>query len=65
MQISLLELDEEGSIWFHPQAVLDQHKCRLHQCTVKEVLVQWKNTTPKDATWKLPTIMQQFPHLKP
>jgi hypothetical protein len=58
-------LDEEGSIWLQPQAVLDQREHRLHQCTIKEVLVQWKDTTPEDATWEPTTILQQFPHLKP
>jgi hypothetical protein len=35
------------------------------QRTIKEVLVQWKDTTPTDATWEPTTILQQFPHLKP
>jgi hypothetical protein len=30
-QTNLLELDEEGSIWLQPQAVLDQCERRLHQ----------------------------------
>jgi hypothetical protein len=64
-QNSLPELDEEGSIWFQPQAVLAQRERRLHQCTIKEVLVQWKDTTPEDATWESTTILQQFPHIKP
>jgi hypothetical protein len=64
-QTNLPELDEEGSIWIQPQAVLDQRECRLHQRSIKEVLVQWKDTTPRDATWELATILQQFPHLKP
>jgi hypothetical protein len=33
-QTHLPELDEEGSIWLHPQAVLDQHERHLHQCTI-------------------------------
>jgi hypothetical protein len=64
-QTTLLELDEEGSIWLQPQAVLDQHEHRLRQRTIKEVLVQWKDTNPIDATWEPTTILQQFPHLKP
>jgi hypothetical protein len=64
-QTNLLELDEEGSIWLHLQAVLDQRERRLHQQTIKEVLVQWKDTTLADATWEPATILQQFPHLKP
>jgi hypothetical protein len=49
-QTNLLELDEEGSIWLQPEVVLDQHQRHLLQRTIKEVLVQWKDTTPTDAT---------------
>jgi hypothetical protein len=49
-QTNLLELDEEGSIWLQPKAVLDQRERLLRQRTIKEVLVQWKDTTPTDAT---------------
>jgi hypothetical protein len=56
-QTNLLELDEEGSIWLQPQEVLDQHNRRLHQQTIKEVLVQWKDTTPTEATWEPTTIL--------
>jgi hypothetical protein len=65
IQTNLPELDEEGSIWLQPQAVLDQCECHLRQRTIKEVLVQWKYTTPVDATWEPTTILQQFSHLKP
>jgi len=65
IQTNLPELTEKGSIWLHPEVVLDQRECRLHQRTIKEVLVQWKDTTPVDATWEPTTILQQFPHLKP
>jgi hypothetical protein len=64
-QTSLLELDEEGSIWLQPQVVLDQRVHHLCQCTIKEVLVEWKYTIPEDTTWELATILQQFPHPKP
>jgi hypothetical protein len=40
IQTNLLELDEEGSIWLQPEAVLDQREHRLRQRTIKEVLVQ-------------------------
>jgi hypothetical protein len=59
------ELAEEGSIWLQPEAFLNQRERRLHQRTIKEVLVQWKDMTPTDATWEPTTILQQFPHLKP
>jgi hypothetical protein len=65
IQTNLPELAEEGSIWLQPEAVLDQRERRLHQRTIKEVLVQWKDTNPEDATWEPATILQQFPHLKP
>ena len=65
IQTNLPELVEEGSIWLHPEAVLDQREHRLCQRTIKEVLVQWKDTTPADATWEPTTILQRFPHLKP
>jgi hypothetical protein len=38
-QTRLPELDEEGSIWLHPQEALDQCERHLHQCTIQEVLV--------------------------
>ena len=51
-QTSLLELDEDGSIWFQPQAILAQQERHLHQCTIQEVLVQWKYKPLEDATWE-------------
>jgi hypothetical protein len=57
-QTSLPELDEESSIWLHPQVVLELCGCHLCQCTIKEMLVQWKYTTPEDATWDPATILQ-------
>jgi hypothetical protein len=64
-QTNLRELNEEGFIWLQTQAILDQHEHHLCERTIKEVLVQWKDTTPIDATWEPTTILQQFPHLKP
>ena len=65
IQTNLPELAKEGSIWLQPKSFLDQHERRLHQRTIKEVLVQWKDMTLTDATWEPATILQQFPHLKP
>jgi hypothetical protein len=58
LQTNLLELAEEGSIWLQPEAVLDQRERHLRQRTIKEVLVQWKDMTPVDATWEPTTILQ-------
>jgi hypothetical protein len=65
IQTNLLELAEEESIWLQPEAFLDQWERRLCQRTIKEVLVQWKDMTPADATWEPTTILQQFQNLKP
>jgi hypothetical protein len=57
IQTNLPELAEEGSIWLQLEVVLDQRERRLGQRTIKEVLVQWKDTTPIDATWEPTTIL--------
>jgi hypothetical protein len=49
-QTNLMESDVEGSIWLQPQTLLDQRELHLRQCTIKEVLEQWKDTTLEDAT---------------
>eukprot|EP00253_Pinus_taeda_P018621 PITA_18621 len=61
IQTSLPELDEEGSIWLQPEQVLDTGVKQLRGRMIKEVLVKWKDTSPKDATWEPTTILQQFP----
>ena len=65
IQTNLPKLVEEGSIWLQPEEILDQCERRPRQRTIKEVLVQWKDMTPANATWEPATILQQFPHLKP
>jgi hypothetical protein len=65
IQTNLPELAEEGSIWLQPEAILDQRERHLRQRTIKEVLAQWKDMNPTNATWEPTTILQQFPHLKP
>jgi len=65
VKVNLLELDEKSSIWLQPNPILDKWEHHLRQCTIHKVLVQWKDTHPKDATWEPTTILQRFPHLKP
>eukprot|EP00253_Pinus_taeda_P005471 PITA_05471 len=65
IQTSLLELDEEGSIWIQPEQVLDTRVKQLRGRMIKEVLVKWKDTSLDDATWEPTTILQQFPQLQP
>jgi hypothetical protein len=64
-QTSFPELDEEGSIWLQPQAVLDQREHHIHHRTINKVLVQCKYTTLADATWEPANILEKFSHLKP
>ena len=65
IQTNLPELDEEGSIWLQPEQVLDMREQNLHDRTIKEVLVKWKDTSPEDATWEPTTILQKFLQLQP
>jgi hypothetical protein len=65
VQTNLPELDEEGSIWLQLEVVLDTKEHQLCQCMINEVLIQWKDMPPKDATWEPTMILQQFPHLQP
>jgi hypothetical protein len=58
IQTNIPKLDEEGSIWLQPEAVLDQREHRLRQITIKDVLVPWKDTTLADATWEPTTILE-------
>jgi hypothetical protein len=60
VQTNLPELDEEGSIWLQPKAVMDTKERQLRQHTIKGVLIQWKDMQPKNATWD-----QVFLHLQP
>jgi hypothetical protein len=60
VHIILLKLDEEGSIWLYPGVILDTIEHQLCQCTILEVLIQWNDTQPKDATWEPTRILHQF-----
>lgn len=50
VQSTLPELNEEGSIWIQLEAILNTRQCQLCQRTIKEVFIQWKDTSPTDAT---------------
>ena len=64
-QTILPDMDIEGSIILEPEAILNQHTRQLRSMAITEVLIQWHDMQPKDATWKpLLQIQQQFPHLK-
>ena len=50
VQSTPLELTDEGFVWFQPVAILQTRERQLRHQTIKEVLVQWKDTSPEDAT---------------
>ena len=63
VQSTLPKMTEEGSIWLQPMAILQTRERQMHHRTIKKVLVQWKDSSPEDATWEPTSILQQFPHL--
>jgi hypothetical protein len=65
VQTQLPKFDEEGSICLELVAIKDTRERQLQHQTIKEFLVQWKDTQPKDATWELVSLLQQFLHLHP
>eukprot|EP00253_Pinus_taeda_P027839 PITA_27839 len=60
IQTSLPKLDEEGSILLQPEQVLDTRERHLCSRMIKEVLVKWKDKSPKDANWEPNIVLQQF-----
>ena len=65
VQSTLPEVIEEGSIWFQLVAILQTKECQPCHRIIKDVLVQWKDTSPEGAMWEPSSILQQFPHLQP
>ena len=64
-QTILPELDNEGSIFLEPEAVLNKRTRQLRSRSITEVLIQWHGMQPEDAMWEpLLQIQRQFPHLK-
>ena len=46
------ELDNEGSIILEPKAILNKCTRQLRSRSITEVLIQWHDMQPKDATWE-------------
>ena len=51
-QSHLPMIDDEGLIAKEPVAVLDRRLVNRRGRAVTEVLIQWSNCFPKDATWE-------------
>ena len=66
IQQSLPLLDNVGMIAKEPSAVLDHRMINCKGQASTEVLVQWTNTFPEDATWELLHDLQlQYPYFNP
>ena len=50
LQSTLLELDEDGFVWLQLAAILKTKERQLRQHTIKDVMVQWKDTSLDDGT---------------
>ena len=55
-------LDADGIIAREPVSILDRRMVKKHGSAHTEVLVQWRNSFPEDASWEsLPLLLQQYP----
>ena len=56
---------DDGALVLQPQRILDQKWTTRGGKMSYEILVQWKNLPPEDATWELAEIVfQQFPDIE-
>lgn len=63
---SLPYADDDGNFRIEPIAVVDRRLVKRNNKPVNQVLVQWSNSTPEDATWEdYNFITSQFPNFKP
>ncbi|XP_077228652.1 uncharacterized protein LOC143861650 [Tasmannia lanceolata] len=66
VQTNLPELGEDGGIKFEPVAVLDRRMSKKNNRAVIEVLVQWSNLGPGEATWEpLHKLKEKYPSFQP
>lgn len=55
-------MEQAFDVNFEPHTIMDTRQTRLHGKLVSQVLVQWKNRPPENATWELTEDFQsQFP----
>ncbi|XP_071917026.1 uncharacterized protein [Coffea arabica] len=56
----------QGQLMVEPIAVLDRRLVKRGRVAATQVLVQWSNSFPEDATWEyLQDLQLQFPHFNP
>ena len=62
VQSTLPLLDTDGLLVKEPVQILERRMQKAGNVAVTEVLVQWSNTFPEDATWEnLKSLQQRFP----
>lgn len=66
MQAKLPVVGSDGTIVKEPVRILERCMTKRGNRAVTEVLVQWSNAFPEDATWELLyDLQQQFPSFDP
>ena len=55
---TLLPTGSDGQMLVSPVAILDRKVVKRRNQAVAQVLVQWSNSTPKDATWEDATMIR-------
>lgn len=53
VQTKLPILDDDGLILQEPITILDRRMIKQGDVAATEVMVQWRNTFPENATWEL------------
>lgn len=62
----LFYADESGQMRVEPMAILDRRMIKRNNVAVEQVLVQWTNVPPENATWEDTSfIAAQFPAFNP
>lgn len=66
VQSELPLVGEDGQIQLEPLAILDRKLVKCNNRPSTEVLVQWSNSIPEDATWEnWYELQQRFPQFQP
>lgn len=66
VQPELPLVGEDGQIQLEPLAILDRKLVKRNNSPSTEVLVQWSNSIPEDATWEnWYELQQRFPQFQP
>ncbi|XP_077223447.1 uncharacterized protein LOC143857059 [Tasmannia lanceolata] len=64
--VNLPEVGSEGQLLIEPVAILDRRIVRKGNVAVTQVLVQWANAVPEDATWEeWAALNEKFPDFHP